>query len=380
MPDSRRRPKVLTLLDWFHDGTGGAERFAVGLAIALPRDRYEMWFCTTRTGSGELLDQMEKAGVRHFSLNRKRRFEVLPFLRLVRFLRRERFDVLHAHMFGSNLWGTIVARLAGVPAVIAHEHTWSYEGQRMRRFLDGYVIGRLATRFVSVSSADRERMIQIEHVPERKAVTIPTAYIPRPSSGDGDLRADLGVPADAPLVGTICQLRPQKRLDVLVDAFALVTQRRPDAHLVIVGHGPEQEGLERRVSAIGLEGQVHVPGTRTDVATILRAYDVAVMSSDFEGLPLFALECMAHRVPLVATAVGGLPDLIDDGRTGLLVPRRDPHALAEGLVGLLDDAPRREAMAAAAHERLGNFTIERAAERFEHLYDELLDGQHRQGA
>ena len=360
------------LVDYVHDGTGGGERFAVGLATALPRDRYEVWFCTTRGASGELLDQMAEAGVRHFSLDRKFRFDMLPFLRLVRFLRREKFDVLHAHKFGSNLWGTILGRLAGVPAVVAHEQTWSYEGQPLRRFLDGYVIGRLATRFVSVSTADQRRMIEIEHVPEKKTLTIPNAYIPRPTPGDGDLRGDLGIPADAPLVGTVCQLRPQKRLDVLVEAFGHVAERVPAAHLAIVGEGPWREELERRISAAGIEDRIHAPGTRTDLTTIFRAYDVAVMSSDFEGLPLFALECVAHRVPLVTTAVGGLPDLIDDGRTGVLVPPRDPRALGDALAGMLEDPARREAMAEAAHGRLADFTIDRVAERFGRLYDELL--------
>ena len=368
------------LVDRFHDGTGGGERFAVGLAIELAHNGYEVWFCTTRRGRGELLDQMREAGVRYFSLNRRHRFDLLPIGRLARLMRRERFDVVHGHMFGSNVWATILGRLVGVPAVVAHEQTWSYEGKPLRRLIDGYVIGRLATRFLAVSEADRRRMIDIEHVPEEKTLTIPNAYIPRPTSGDGDLRAELGIPADAPLVGTVCQLRRQKRLDVLMDAFALVAEQRPDTHFVIIGDGTQRPELERRISAAGLEDRVHAPGTRTDLETIFRAYDVAVMSSDYEGLPLFACECMGHGVPLVATAVGGLPDLIDDGRTGMLVPRRDPRALGEAIVELLDDAPRREAMAAAAKERLGDYTIDRVTERFKSLYDELLDGRPRQAA
>ena len=368
------------LVDRFHDGTGGGERFGIGLAIQLAGDGYEVWFCTTRRGGGQLLDQMREAGVRYFSLNRSHRLDLPPVVRLLRLMRRERFDVVHGHMFGSNVWATILGRLARVPAVVAHEQTWSYEGKPLRRLIDGYVIGRLASRFVAVSEADRQRMVDIENVPEEKTLTIPNAYIPRPTPGDGDLRVELGIPADAPLVGTVCQLRRQKRLDVLVDAFALVAERRPDARFVIVGDGGQRPELERRIAAAGLDGRVQAPGTRTDLETIFGAYDVAVMSSDYEGLPLFACECMGHGVPLVATAVGGLPDLIDHGRTGMLVPRRDPQALGEAIVELLGDAPRREAMAAAAKERLGDYTIDRVTERFERLYDELLDGRPRQAA
>src|SRR6185436_7651557 len=115
----RARTRVLMLVDSLYDGTGGAERFAVGLAAALPPERYEVAVCATRTSEGSLPAGLEAAGVGQFALGR-----------------RGRFDVLHCHKFGSNVWGTLIGRAAGVPVVIAHEHTWSYEGQPLRRFLD----------------------------------------------------------------------------------------------------------------------------------------------------------------------------------------------------------------------------------------------------
>jgi glycosyltransferase involved in cell wall biosynthesis len=370
-PGAPCRPRVLMLVDSLYDGTGGAERFAVGLACALPRERFEVSFCATRTAEGYLVRDLEAAGVRQFALGRSGRRDVAAFRRLARFLRHERIDVLHCHKFGSNVWGTLIGRACRVPVVLAHEHTWSYEGQPLRRLLDGQVIGRLATRFVAVSNADRERMIAVEGVKPAKAIVIPTGYIPRAQAVDGDLRAELGIPAGVPVVGTVAQLRPQKALDVMIDAVARARREVPDLRLVIVGDGPSRAELEG-LAARGLGDAATFLGTRTDVPAILAGIDVAAMSSDFEGLPLFAFECMAAGTPLVATRVGGLPDLIEDGRNGLLVPPQDPDSLARALVALATDPSRRAALAAAAGARAAEFTIDAIAARFADLYDALL--------
>jgi glycosyltransferase involved in cell wall biosynthesis len=360
------------LVDALEDATGGGERFAVGLATALPNDRFEVWLCTTRGAEGELLGWLREAGVRHFDLGRKGPLDLLRFARLVRFLRDQRIDLLHSHKFGSNLWGAVFGRLSGVPVIVAHEQTWSYEGHPVRRLLDRWVIAQFADRFVSVSTRDRERMISVERVPEEKTLTIPNAYIPRPKQDVRNFRAELSISPDAPVVGTVCALRPQKALEVLIEAFAQVARKHPTARLVIVGDGPRREPLERYVAEAELEERVFFPGTRTNLASILRGFDVAAMSSDFEGTPLFALECMAHHTPLVATRVGGLPDLIESGREGILVPPRDPGALAAGIDGLIRDPSWGQALASAAAERLQDFTIGRIAERFAGLYDDLL--------
>jgi glycosyltransferase involved in cell wall biosynthesis len=352
---------------------GGGERFLVGLATNLPPERWEVTVCATREHAGPLADELVEAGLRYETLGRKRRYSVLPFARLVSLLRRERFDVLHAHMFGSNLWGTIFGRLTRTPVVVAHEQTWSYEGRPLRRFLDGHVIGRRADAMVAVSTRDQERMIELEGVPAEKTVYIPNAYLPREGAPpSGDLRAELGIATDAPVVGTLAVLRAQKAIDVLIDAFAIVAERVPGAHLVIGGYGPMRETWEEHARGRGLDGQVHWLGMRRDQSVVLDGLDVAVMSSDFEGTPLFAFECMASRTPMVATDVGGFRDIFENGVSGMLVPPRDPAAMAVAIEDLLRDPERRRALADAAHARVDDFTIERAVERFEELYERLL--------
>jgi glycosyltransferase involved in cell wall biosynthesis len=365
------RLRVLYLIGYLSQ-SGGAERFALGLAMGVPQDRFEPWMCFARKADEGPLQDLRAAGIPYVGLGRQSRLDFYRFAGLVRLLRRERFDILHAHMFGSNFWGTLIGRACGVPVVIAHEHTWAYKGNPIRRWLDGYVIGRLATRFVAVSQADAERMVSYEHVPPEKVVVMPTAYIPSRGATSSDVRAELGLSNGTPVIATAAILRPQKALDVMFEALALVRRRVPNIQLVLAGDGPARRPLEQRVRDLNLDAQVHFLGLRSDVDSILRAADIGALSSDFEGMPLFAFECVRAGRPLVATAVGALPALIDSGRSGgILVPPRDPPALAEALVELLGDPTRREELAAAGQERLASFTMERVTAQFAELYEQL---------
>jgi glycosyltransferase involved in cell wall biosynthesis len=366
------RLRVLMLVNRLRRGGGGAERFLVGLATHLPRERFDVVVCTTRPSSGPLHDALAAQGVELIELDRRWTGDVRAFARLGHVLRRRRIDVLHAHMFGSNLWGTLVGRLARVPVVVAQEHTWDYVGQPVRKFVDGRVIGRHADAFVAVSHRDAERMVALEGVPRHKIRVIPTAYVPRPTDAARDLRAELGIPPDAPVVGTAAVHRPQKALEVLLEAFAEVRERLPDAHLLLGGDGPRRSALEQRTIELELSGSVHFLGYWQDMGALMRALDVAAMSSDFEGTPLFAIECMAHRVPLVSTRVGGLHEVLEEGRSVTLVPPRDPAALAEAIEALLRDPERRRAQAAAAAEVAPRFEIESIAGEFGDLYERLI--------
>jgi glycosyltransferase involved in cell wall biosynthesis len=371
MRQPRKRLRVLFLID-YATSTGGAERLAVGLAAHLPQDRFEPWMCSTRKSDALATKTLAQAGVRHLTLGRKAKWDVHRFGRLAHILRRQRFDVLHTHKFGSNLWGTMIGSACRVPVIVAHEHSWSYEGNRPRAWLDGNVIGRLATRFAAVSSADGERMVSLEGVKAEKVVVIPNGYIPSSSASDNDVRAELGLDHDIPLIAIAAVLRPEKRIDLLLEAHTRVRSAVPGAQLVIAGDGECRPDLERQAAELRIGESVHFLGARTDVDSILRASDVAALSSDREGSPLLVFECMANDTPLVATAVGGVPDVIEHGRSGWLVPRRDPGAMADGLIGLLTDPARRAAIAAAAKDRLRLYTIDATAERFAALYENLV--------
>ncbi len=366
-----RRRRVVMLVNRLNRG-GGAERVAAALATHLPRDRFQVTVVTTRSGNGPLLDSLLAQSIRHVALERRGRFDLLQFRRLVALLRAERPDVIHAHMFGSNLWGAVFGRLAGIPVVIAHEHTWSYDGQYVRRWLDGHVIGRLVDAFVAVSERDRQRMATLEGVAWDKIVVMPNPYLRRLRGSDCGAPIALDRPVDAPLVATVAVLRPQKALEVLLDAFKDVLAAVPEAVLAIGGDGECRETLEHYAERLGISGHVRFLGWWQDVPGLLEAADVAVISSDFEGAPLFALECMAHGAPLVSTDVGNVGELLGDGHGVLLVAPRDPPGMARAIVALLRDRPRADAQAQAAADRLPRFEIESVTRDFVELYERLL--------
>ena len=281
-------------------------------------------------------------------------------------------QIIHGHLLGSNVWAVVLGRLTGVPVVVAHEHSWAFSGSRRRRLLDRHLIARGSDVLIACSAEDRRRMIEFEGIAPRDVVLVPNGIAARAPSPSRNLRRELGIARDVPVVGSVGMLRPEKRFDVLVRAAAELVARRPEARVLIVGDGTERARLEALVAELGLSDSVRLLGARDDVPDVLAALDVAVTCSDFEGTPLSVLEYMEAALPVVATRVGGLAHLLEDGVHGLLVPRRNPAALAEALDVLLGDPARRRAMGAAGRERRrAEFDLDVMVARVEELYERL---------
>jgi glycosyltransferase involved in cell wall biosynthesis len=371
-----RRLRVVTLID-NPDITGGGERMAVTIALRLDPTRFDRTLCATREVPGPKFDlELREAGTRVISLERRSRADLSAWWPLVSLLRRERVDILHAHKFGSNVWGTVIGRLARVPIVIAHEQTWgpaefSAVGQSFRAVMDREVIGRGVDLFFAVSRADQRRMIQLEGVDGRRICVLPNAVPPvRPTRHD--VRAELRIPQGAAVVGTVCQLRPQKALDLLVSAAGHLRPEFPDLRVLIAGDGAERGQLEQQIQADGLEETVLLLGTRTDVPDVIAAFDVAVCCSNYEGTPLSVMEYMGTGKPVVATRVGGVPELIEHGVHGLLCEVGDVAGLAGAVAELLRDPERRARMGERGRARQGQeFDLDTAVRRVEELYELL---------
>lgn len=369
--------RVATMIDSLSPhNLGGAERFATVVAMKLDRERFDSVIVSTRPSEGPLVDEVREAGIRIVDFDRRSRHDVRSWGRLIAFLRRERIEILHAHKHGSNVAGAIVGRAARVPVVIAHEHTWSYEGQRLRVLLDREVVGRGADAFLAVSREDRRRMIEIEGVRPEKAHFLPIGIAAPPPPSGRDLRGELGIPSEAPVVGTVCALRKQKALGVLVRAAAELAPSFPGLRVLIGGAGPEEEGLRALARELGVEETVRFLGfwRPADVPDLLAALDVAVNTSDFEGSPLGIMEFMAAGQPVVATSVGGVPDLIDDGVHGLLVERGDHQGVAAAVARLLRDRELAARLAEAGRVRQrAEFDVDTTVRNLERLYVELLE-------
>jgi glycosyltransferase involved in cell wall biosynthesis len=378
------RLRVVTLIDTPHMA-GGAERVALTIASGLDRERFESIVCASRCDADRVAGPLTwdamvaNSGLRLLGLHRSGRLELGAWRPLVELLRRERVAVLHSHMFGSNVWGTVLGRLARVPVVVAHEHGWGMEAPPpLRRLLDRELIGRGSDAFVAVSEATRARMTRLERVRPEHVVVIPNG-IPTPTAGPvSDIRAELGIPESAPVIGTVAVLRPEKAIDVLIRAGAVLRRSVPDVRILIAGDGGERGALEHLIESLGLQDTVLLAGFRADVAAVLNVLDVVVFSSTSEGSPLSLLEAMAAGKPVVATRVGGVPEIIEDGVHGLLVDPRDPAALAAAVQRLLDDRDAAAAMAERAQaRRRREFDAHVMVGRIERLYEELYAASHR---
>jgi glycosyltransferase involved in cell wall biosynthesis len=360
------RIRVLTLLDTL--AAGGAERFAVELNCALDRGTFEPHIVLTKSG-GLLEQRLRDVGVSYTVLARKRKASVDAAARLHRFARAS--DVIHSHLFGNNVWGALLARATGVP-LVAHEHNRTVY-TRFERLLDRHLIGPSATRILCVSATAAAPVLaggadpgRVEIVPNGVPEIEP---LPREAA-----RMELRLPDDSVVVGSIASLRPEKGHDVLLGAFARLVRERPDMPLLLclVGDGNARDGLIDLAHRLAIGDRVVLAGQRGDAPRLAQAFDVAVLASRTEGMPLAALETLAAGVPLVATSVGALPEILAGG-AGVLVETGDAAALAKAIAGVLDEPIRAAELSAAGRRRFAErYRLEPVARRIEEIYLEIL--------
>jgi glycosyltransferase involved in cell wall biosynthesis len=362
---------------------GGAEKLAYEFAIRLDPARFKSYLCTTREAwppeaSIHERDRAElaTAGVGLLELNRRSTAQLTPWLKLYSLLRRESIDIVHAHMPRASVPGSILARLARVPVVISHEHGSLLENKRVRVLLDRNVVARLSDLILAVSEYDRRNLIETERIPPDRISVLPNGIAPLVRAGH-DFRAELGVPRDVSLIGAVGRLYPQKAYGTLIRAAAILKNRGRAFTCVIVGRGPEEDMLRELIRSFELEQTVLMIGRREDVPEVVAAFDVAVLPSDWEGMPLALIEYMAAGAPIVATAVGGVPELIHDGEQGLLVQPGDPEALADALERMLADPAfaRRLGDAARARQQ-AEYDLDIVVKRLERIFVDLYDRSH----
>jgi len=269
-------------------------------------------------------------------------------LRLRRFIRECRADVVNTHSGrDTQLAGMAARTLARRPRIVRTRHLALPITSR-------FTYSVLPDHVVTVS-AHVARTLVAAGVAAERVTAVPTGidlsrYTTTP--GSGTLRAELGLPADAPLVGTVAILRRKKGHAELLEAIPAVLARFPDAHFVFAGDGPQRENLERRIAELGLGGCVHLLGLRRDVVNVLASLDLFVMPTHQEALGTAFVEAGAMGLAAIGSNVDGVPEIVGAGETGKLVPVNDPPALARAIVELLDDAAMRQRMGAAARHKV----------------------------
>jgi glycosyltransferase involved in cell wall biosynthesis len=350
-------------------GLGGQERVAVDLAKA-QRSAGHQVIAVSLSGSadGPIASAFRHAGVAIETVAKRHRFDVTLPVRLASRLTGWQVDVIHTHNPHALIYGAPTARLLRAAAVHSKH---GINPDRARRLWLRRTAAKLVDAYVAVTPSLSQVALENRECAPDKLRVIPNGidtgiHAPDPSARYR-VRAELGIPEDAWLVGTVGRLAPEKDQGLLIDAMQELLGER--CHLLIAGAGSEMEALRVRAAAAARQQFIHLVGARDDIPTLLAALDLFVLTSRTEGLPLVLLEAMATGLPVLTTAVGGIPDLVEHRVTGFLVPPHDLASLSKYL-GWLSSRPHQAFEVANAGRQLvlARHTVSRMAQAYESLY------------
>jgi glycosyltransferase involved in cell wall biosynthesis len=366
------RLDVLAVID--HLALGGAEMLLGQFAAAAPRAGIALHVACFEHGDGSpAAEPLRAAGIEPVNLKVSGR----PGPRHLRALRRHiatvKPAVIHTHLGTADLIGGIAARTFRLPAVSTiHEVIQRAEGMGRTR-QNTFALGRRLcdSRVITVSESARRAYLEHGWSRSDRVVRIYNGIDVEPGAGAG-VRRELGIEPGDLVVGMISALRPEKGHQTAIEAIGSLRERFPRLRLLIAGQGPSADALARLAAPLG--GGVLMVGRRTDVMDVFDAIDVCLHPSRMDAFPTTLIEALAASVPVLASAVGGIPEIIDDGRSGVLLPAPPTaSAVADGLAGLLGDPARRRALAQAGREAyLERFTADPWVEQTRALYDEII--------
>ncbi|MCI0529753.1 MAG: glycosyltransferase, partial [Nitrospira sp.] len=315
-------------------GPGGAENVLISLVENLDRSRYRSLVCLLR--DGWLKAQLQRRGIETIVSPQQRTLDVQWVFHLARLLRDRTIHVMHAHEFAMNVYGSLLSRMTGIP-IVATVHGKNYYWSKWRRRLAYQFVARQSL-MVAVSEDIKWFLTERVSIYPARIITIRNGIdLHRYAVSDqqNTIRKKLGINGNQPVIGTVGNLYAVKGQAYLLRACAAVAKDFPDVVLLVAGRGEQLGSLKEEARSLGIGGNVRFLGFREDVPSLLQAMDVFVLPSVSEGLPLSILEAMALGKPVVASSVGGIPEIVKDGITGYLAPPKDPEALAEKILLLL---------------------------------------------
>jgi len=350
----------------------GAEKQLMLLAAGLPRDRFDVHVCALTRG-GPLEEPLHRAGIPVTVIGKSWKIDPLAYARLRRLIVQLRPEIVHTWIFAANAYGRQAARSAGVKHLVAGERCVDSWKQWHELAIDKY-LARHTQRIVTNSSGVRD--FYAEHgLAAEKFVIIPNGVepaAPQLSKPREELLAELGLPPTARLIAAVNRLWPQKRVKDLIWAADLLKIVNSDAHLLIVGDGPQRWRLERYRDQCEIRDCVHFLGRRDDVTSLLPHCECLWLGSGYEGQSNAILEAMSAGLPVIATDIPGNRDLVVPDRTGHLVPVGDRAAFARRTNALLNDPELARRLGAAGRQRvLTEFSVEKMVARHVELYEEI---------
>ena len=351
---------------------GGAETLLVDLVRRLDRSRFSPELCCLKFRGPLGYVLAEEVPTFSGILTHKYDFAVLPRLKNL-MLRRQIDAVVTVGTGGDKMfWGRLAARWAGVPVVCSALHS---TGLPDRVELPNRLLAPITDAFVAVAEPHGRYLVSNEGCPERKVrVIINGVDVERfhPRWPAPNLREELKLPEDAPVVGIVAALRPEKRHDLFLRSAQKIRRALPQTHFLVVGDGPRRKELENLANRLSLGDCVHFTGTREDVPQVLSLFDVFLLTSEMEANPVSILEAMATEKPAVAPNVGSIPETVEHGKTGFLFEPCDTDAAAAHVVELLQNPQDASRMGLAARENvIVNWSVERMVEGYEEMITDI---------
>jgi glycosyltransferase involved in cell wall biosynthesis len=352
---------------------GGAETVLAYIASNLDTDRYRSIVCVLE--DGWLTDHLSSLGIPHVMIENRWSYDPVFLFKLLRLIRREKIDLIHSHEFMMTVYGSLSARLARIPHV-GTIHGKVYYPDRQRRVRMLRMAAGLCSRLIAVSDDLNRFLTTLLSVRSGKIETLYNGIDLEKYRSVGLLeesRERLGLRDMSIVLGTVGSLFEVKGLPYLLEAIARLRNKYPRLSLLIAGEGNREDSLKTIANQLELGNTVRFLGFRDDIPDILQAVDIYVCSSVSEGLSLSILEAMAMSKPVVATDVGGNPELIADGANGFLVPAKDPVRLADAIAELINSPERRLEFGTKSREVVENrFSLERMVRDYEKLYEQVI--------
>lgn len=345
-------------------GLGGAERVVVDLAKNLDREKFSVKVVCLKS-LGELAADLSAAGISVELLGRPSAPIIFSFFKLIKFLKRERPDIVHTHLFGADFYGRLAARLAGVKIIVSTEHNLNFAEGFLKKIAKS-ATGRLANSIIAVSSAVKDYLIKKEGISANKIKVIYNGvaaekflYPERNYQRAGTLT-----------IGAIGRLTRQKGFDYLIKAVAQVNG---DWQCLIAGDGEEKEKLFGLIKSLSLENKIKLIGWEKNTPEFLKKLDIFVLPSRWEGLGIVILEAGASGLPVIASNIDGIKELISDNQDGLLFPGGDETKLAEKIKFLLEQPAERKRLGENLRQKVNaNFSAKKMAAEYEQLYLKIL--------
>lgn len=373
------KSKIKILFVITSTGVGGAEKIVYYTITGLDRTRYDLLMCSLKE-KGEIAADLEHEGIKVSCLKMSDGDTLRGWwdsfgalFRLSVYCRRLKPTIVHSLLFRANMIARLAGFLARVPIVISSVRVMG--GEKKYYYTLEKVTSFMVDRYITVSESVKDHLVQMANIPAKKITTIYNGVALNDRCGypHGAQQLPCGLEAHDRLLLTVGRLHKQKGYDFLIQAFATVRKECSTVKLLIVGEGEEENNLKNLAKSLDLTDQIIFTGLFLDSGKIFPLAELFILPSLWEGMPNAVLEAMAAGKPVVATEVGGVPELVLHGETGLLVPPRDPDALARAILDLCTDPVRARTMGEAGRVRVQeHFSIASMLDKTEHLYHELL--------